>query len=118
MVGLDANFAELRRAFIEHPVRFVYVLDGDGSFRGVVSLHDFNQHVLAGGEGGEPGARELLRTDMPLLTPQMTLSDALQSFFGHRGERLPVVESTEAPRLVGAVAKGDLLMQIRSAAGG
>ncbi|HEX8738631.1 MAG TPA: ClcB-like voltage-gated chloride channel protein [Casimicrobiaceae bacterium] len=118
VVGLDATFAELRRAFIEHPVRFVYVLDADGTFRGVVSLHDVNQRLLASGDGGEPGVRELLRTDMPLLTPQMTLSDALQSFFGHRGERLPVVESTEAPRLVGAVAKGDLLMQIRSAAGG
>lgn len=118
VVGLDAGFAELRRAFIEHPVRFVYVLDGERMFQGVVSLHDVNQRLLGGGEGKEPAVRELLRTDMPVLTPQMTLADALQSFFGHRGERLPVVESREAPRLVGAVAKGDLLMQIRSAASG
>ena len=118
VVGLDADFAELRRAFVEHPVRFVYVLDGDRMFRGVVSLHDINQRLLGSGDSGEPGARELLRTDMPLLTPQMTLADALQRFFGHHGERLPVVESADAPRLVGAVSKGDLLMQIRSAAAG
>ena len=117
-VGIDTRFADIRRAFVEHPVRFLYVLDGDGMFRGVISLHDVNQHLLGGGPPGEPGARELLRTDMPLLTPQMKLGDALQKFFAHQGERLPVVESLEQPRFIGAVSKTDLLMQIQSAAAG
>ncbi|MDE2004280.1 MAG: ClcB-like voltage-gated chloride channel protein [Betaproteobacteria bacterium] len=117
-VGIDARFADIRRAFVEHPVRFLYVLDGDGMFRGVISLHDVNQHLLGGGPPGEPGARELLRTDMPLLTPQMKLGDALQKFFAHQGERLPVVASLEQPRFIGAVSKTDLLMQIQSAAAG
>ncbi|MGC1818115.1 MAG: ClcB-like voltage-gated chloride channel protein, partial [Casimicrobiaceae bacterium] len=117
-VGVDARFADIRRAFVEHPVRFLYVLDDDGMFRGVISLHDVNQRLLGGGTPGEPGARELLRTDVQLLTPQMKLGDALQRFFAHQGERLPVVETLEQPRLVGAVSKTDLLMQIQSAAAG
>jgi CIC family chloride channel protein len=86
-------------------------------YRGVISLHDVNQRLLGGGTPGEPGAVELLRTDLQLLTPQMKLGDALQRFFTHRGERLPVVESIEQPRLIGTVSKSDLLMQIQSAAG-
>jgi len=116
-VGIDARFADIRRAFVEHPVRYLYVLDGGGMYRGVISLHDVNQRLLGGGTPGEPGATELLRTDLQLLTPQMKLGEALQRFFTHRGERLPVVESIEQPRLIGTVSKSDLLMQIQSAAG-
>ena len=116
-VGIDARFADIRRAFVEHPVRYLYVLDGAGMYRGVISLHDVNQRLLGGGTPGEPGATELLRTDLQLLTPQMKLGEALQRFFTHHGERLPVVESVEQPRLIGTVSKTDLLMQIQSAAG-
>jgi CIC family chloride channel protein len=112
----DAGFAEIRRAFVEHPVRYLYVLDAGRRFRGVISLHDVNQRLLGGAPPGEPGAHELLRTDMPLLTPQMKLGDALQRFFTHHGERLPVVEDLDERRFVGAVSKTDLLMQIQSAA--
>ena len=116
-VGIDARFADIRRAFVEHPVRYLYVLDGEGIYRGVISLHDVNRRLLGGATPGEPGASDLLRTDLQLLTPQMKLGEALQKFFTHHGERLPVVESLERQRLIGTVSKTDLLMQIQSAAG-
>jgi chloride channel protein, CIC family len=112
----DAPFAEVERAFLEHPVRYVYVLDRERRFAGVIALQQIKQRLLRRGSQPEPRVEELVQRGFPLLTPEMRLGDALQKFFVHHGERLPVVASDTDRRLLGVVSKSDLLLQIREAA--
>jgi len=51
----------------------------------------------------------LLRERFDFLTAGMSMSEALQLFLAHQGERLPVVESRENPVLLGVVYKSLLL---------
>jgi len=115
-VGEDAGFAQVERAFLEHPVRYVYVLDREKRFAGVISLEQIKQRLLRRSSGTEPPVADLVQRDFPLLTPEMRLGDALQKFFAHHGERLPVVASDADRRLLGVVSKSDLLLQIQEAA--
>ena len=56
-------------------------------------------------------ARDILREDFPRIGPDQTLSDALGLFLGFTAERLPVV-APDTGRLLGSLAKGDLLLAL------
>jgi CIC family chloride channel protein len=110
----SAGFDQIERAFLEHPVRFVYVVDEAGRFGGVVSLHEIKQRLLAPESGSAPTAGELMRSEFAVLTPDTALGDALQMFLTQRAERLPVVRSTADRHLLGVISKSDLLLEIHS----
>jgi len=116
IVATTASYAEIERAFLEHSVRYVYVTDADGRFRGVVSLQDMKQYLLS--QAGPPTltASELMRADFQVITPQSSLGDAMQGFLTQGTERLPVVASVADPRLLGVVSKSDLLLQLQQIA--
>jgi CIC family chloride channel protein len=44
-----------------------------------------------------------------VVTADMSLGEGLQRFLDHQGERLPAIQSTEQPVLLGAVYKSSLL---------
>jgi chloride channel protein, CIC family len=54
-------------------------------------------------------AADYLQPEFAMLTPDMPISVALQHFLAFQGERLPVVASADAPKLMGAVYKTALL---------
>ena len=54
-------------------------------------------------------AADLLVDEITPLTSDMTLTQALQRFMDHPGERLPVVDSLDSPILLGVVNKSALL---------
>ncbi|HUJ86120.1 MAG TPA: ClcB-like voltage-gated chloride channel protein [Burkholderiales bacterium] len=114
-VPASAGFDQVERAFLEHPVRYVYVVDEAGCFGGVVSLHELKQRLLAPQQGApSPTAGELMRREFAVLTPDTALGDALQMFLTQGAERLPVVSSAADRRLLGVVSKSDLLLEIQS----
>jgi CIC family chloride channel protein len=75
-----------------------------------VSLHDIKTFLQDPALAEVVIARDILREDMPVLTPDMSFSQALGKFLGVEAERLPVV--SEERLLVGNLAKGDLLLAI------
>jgi CIC family chloride channel protein len=89
-----AHFAEIARMFLNVRVNNLYVVDADGKFIGIVSLHDIKSYL------GEPDlaelviARDILREDFPRVAPDQPLTDALAGFLGIVAERLPVSGST------------------------
>jgi CIC family chloride channel protein len=94
--------------FEAHPVKYIYIVDAQGRYQGVVALRD----LAAAKREGQPHATaaDLLRCGrLPLVTPEMTLGDAYRQFLAHHGERLPVVQSLADPMLLGAVYKTALL---------
>ena len=109
VVPLSASVGDMTRIFLEYPVKYLYVTDDGGCFRGVVALNDITSDLLGKHDTSERTAADYLQREFDVLTPDMPIGVALQHFMAFQGERLPVIESAAAPRLVGAVYKTALL---------
>lgn len=110
VVAETARFAEIARVFLGVRVNNLYVVNAEGRFLGVVSLHDIKPYL------GEPDlaqlviARDILHENFPRLTPDQPLTAALGGFLGIVAERLPVVGIDGMLR--GSLSKGDLLLAL------
>ncbi len=95
--------------FGQHNVKYVYLVDGAGRYRGTVALHDiaprFQDPLLA----SQPCSTMARQDALPLLDAGMGLDEALRQFMRHHGERLPIVRAPGDPELLGTVHKTDLL---------
>jgi CIC family chloride channel protein len=108
VVPLHASLPAMLAMFRDHPVKYLYVVDDDARYQGVVALRDLA--VLAPADAQGKAARDFVRRDLlPLVTPGMALDDAYRQFLIHHGERLPVVRSLDDPLLLGVVYKTALL---------
>jgi CIC family chloride channel protein len=104
-----APLAEAARMFRQHPVKYVYLVDGGKRYRGVVAVHDIAPRFQDQALLSLP-CQDLARQDaLPLLSADMGLDEALRQFMKHHGERLPVVDGPSGQELLGAVHKTDLL---------
>jgi CIC family chloride channel protein len=110
VVTLKASVEELTRMFLEHPVKYLYVVDEQQRFCGVVALEDLASDLALPRSPRRMTAADYLLPDFHVLTPDMTLGQALQLFLNFRGERLPVIDpkSRSAP-ILGVVHKTSLL---------
>ncbi len=113
VVRASASFAEVEHMFLEHPVRYVYVVDDAQRFLGAISLHEIKQHLIGRGATPSSTAGELMKRDFPVVLPDASLGDALQVFLTQGTERLPVVSSADERRLLGVVSRSELLLQIQ-----
>ncbi|WP_087733957.1 ClcB-like voltage-gated chloride channel protein [Paraburkholderia piptadeniae] len=110
IVPLSATVADMTRMFLEHPVKYLYVVDEQEGFCGVVALQDLTSELLTPTGAGRRTAADYLRPEFHVLTPDMSLSQALQLFLDFRGERLPVIDpESQSPPILGVVYKTALL---------
>ncbi|KGX69212.1 CBS domain protein [Burkholderia pseudomallei TSV28] len=109
VVPLTASVADMTRVFLEYPVKYLYVTDDAGRFRGAVALKDITSDLLEKRDTTHKSAANYLHTPFPLLTPDMPIGAALEHFMRFQGERLPVVERADDPTLAGVVYKTSLL---------
>lgn len=110
VLPLDAPLHELTRLFLQYPVKYIYIVDGSNRYQGVVALQDLAPVLPDAAAASSRQARDFLRRDfLAVITPDMSLSDALQRFLTHQGERLPVVQDLDDPVLLGVVFKTSLL---------
>ncbi|KAF1024717.1 MAG: hypothetical protein GAK40_01504 [Burkholderia plantarii] len=109
VLSLESSVADMTRVFLEYPVKYLYVTDARGAFRGAVALKDITSDLLEGRDTQHKSAADYTHTPFPLLTPDMPLGTALEHFMRFQGERLPVIESTADPILAGVVYKSSLL---------
>ena len=109
VIDATAAFTDITRIFLEYPVKYVYVVNEKGCFRGVVALQDVTSVLLRRDDTTAMRAADLLREKFDFLTPDMSLGQGFQHFMMHQGERLPVIESEAQPTLLGVVYKSSLL---------
>lgn len=109
VVPLTASVADMARVFLEYPVKYLYVTDETGRFRGAVALKDITSDLLEKHNTAHKTAADYAHTPFPLLTPDMPLGTALELFMRFQGERLPVISSEAEPTLAGVVYKTSLL---------
>ncbi|VWD10874.1 ClcB-like voltage-gated chloride channel protein [Burkholderia lata] len=117
VVPLTASVADMTRVFLEYPVKYLYVTDDAGRFRGAVALKDITSDLLDKRDTTDKTAAHYAHTPFPLLTPDMPLATALERFMAFQGERLPVIESETEPTLAGVVYKTSLLDAYRRMTG-
>lgn len=117
VVPLTASVADMTRVFLEYPVKYLYVTDDAGRFRGAVALKDITSDLLDKRDTTDKTAAHYAHTPFPLLTPDMPLATALERFMAFQGERLPVIESEAEPTLAGVVYKTSLLDAYRRMTG-
>lgn len=104
-----APFSDVTSMFVRFPVKYLYVVDHAQHFQGAVALKDVTALLFDKDTSPRASIAQLMQKDFQVLTAEMGLSDALQLFLTHPGERLPVVQSREDPRLLGVVYKSVLL---------
>jgi CIC family chloride channel protein len=111
-VSEDADFRTIAESFVAHRFNYLYVTDTDGNFRGGISLHDIKSHLNEGELGELVVAHDLVREQFPTITPEASLTEALDRFANHDGERLPVTLGGPAGQLVGSISKTDLILAL------
>lgn len=110
VLPLTATLEELTQTFIRHSVKYVYIVDEHNRLQGQVALQDLTSVLTGDPSEQKKTAADYLRRDfLPVITPEMSLSEALQRFLTHQGERLPIVQSITDPVLLGAIYKTSLL---------
>jgi CIC family chloride channel protein len=111
VVTVNAGFTEIAQSFISHHFNYLYVVDKDRKFLGVVSLHDVKPYLNDPEMAHVIIAEDILREDFATVTPDVPLTQALDYFAHHEGERLPVLDP-EKHTLLGSVSKSDLILAI------
>jgi len=110
-VGRTDHFEDIARRFLETRHEEVYVTGPDGVYAGVISLHDIKPHLNDEAVATLVIAEDLRRDDVPTVSPDASLGDALRLFSQHTGQTLPVVEAVSG-RLTGVLVKNDLLLAL------
>lgn len=105
---------DVAKAFEKWRFQYLYVVDTTGTYLGAISLHDLRQ-ALDAPDAATRRAADLITPTLQRVTVDLSLQDALERFRAHRGERLPAVDA--AGRLVGAVWKTDLLLELQQRLG-
>jgi CIC family chloride channel protein len=114
-VSPTARFAEIGQKFIANRFNYLYVTE-DGRFIGAISLQDIKPYLNAPEIAELVIAGDIVREDFPVISPSASLSEALDCFARHLGERLPVVSGADGHRLIGSLSKTDVILALASSA--
>lgn len=106
----EATVGDALQMFLDYPVRFVYVVDENNHYLGVIAQLEIMRLIMNHKDAQEQTIGEVIKLDyIKTLTPTMSLDHAQVLFTDFVGERLPVIKSAEEPRLIGVVYKSALL---------
>jgi CIC family chloride channel protein len=106
-----AGFAEIAEKFIATRFNYLYVTDHD-RFLGAISLHDIKNYLNTPELAKVVIAGDIVRESVPIVRPDASLTKALEHFSQHDGERLPVVSDSRDQRLIGSIAKTDVILAL------
>jgi len=110
VLPMSATIDDMAKLFLQHPVKYIYIVNDDNDYQGVIALQDISVVMADKTACKSQRAIDFLRPNfLQVLTPDMSLSEAFQYFQIHQGERLPVIQSMENKIFLGAVFKTALL---------
>lgn len=110
VVVTTSPVSEALQMFLDYPVKYLYVVDENYIFQGVIAQQDLTSLLLSHTDIQQKQAGDVLRRDfVKTLHRGMTLDQAQEIFVHFQGERLPVVSPGQEPRLLGVVYKSSVL---------
>mgnify|MGYP006281107689 CR=1 FL=1 len=104
-----ARFQTIVEAFLRHRFNYLYVVDDDHTFVGVIPLHEIKDMLRQADTLEVVVAHDLVETDFAFATPDDTLAATMEKFWAQNSERLPVLADAQSQRLVGWISKRDLI---------
>jgi CIC family chloride channel protein len=111
-VAEASPFADIAESFLTNRFNYLYVVGDNHKFKGAISLHDIKSYLSDPELASIVIARDILRDKFPTVAPEESLSDALNVFSRHDGERLPVMSNFEDRKLVGSISKTDVILAL------
>jgi len=109
----DQTLEQAVAMFQDHPVRYIYVVDENDHYQGVLSNQEVTRWLLSQSAMTTPISELMVQPHfIPVLHPDMTLGDGLELFLTFMGERLPMLLSKDEPILLGVVRKSAILEQL------
>lgn len=100
---------EMAERFLGSSLNFLPVVDGEQRLIGVVALHDLKEHLNPGSELSVIIAYDVMRPPPKCVTPNLPLLAALPLVLESEIRNIPVVNSYKENRLVGALARAEVL---------
>jgi CIC family chloride channel protein len=112
-----AGFEEVAAVLASHTFKHLYVIDTERRFLGAIALQDLKPFLQEKDMPRMVIALDLMRDDTPTLTEDASLKESLDVFSRHDGERLPVLDNPADRRLLGSLAKTDVLLTLAHGVG-
>jgi len=107
-----AGFEEIAGVLAAHTFKHLYVVDNDRRFLGAIALQDLKPFLQDKDMPRMVIALDIMQDDIPTLTGDSSLKESLDVFSRHDGERLPVLDNPTDRRLLGSLAKTDVLLTL------
>ncbi|ARF51562.1 chloride channel protein [Pantoea stewartii] len=91
--------------------RYVYVINAQGAFLGVVSIHEISRRVLAQEINLDSPVQCVMDEDFPVAYQNQSLREGWEAFAAVTLERLPVLNNPQERRFLGALTKTSLIQK-------
>jgi CIC family chloride channel protein len=105
----NATLREIAGRFLTTPNNFLPVVDARQQLVGLVALQDLKEHLNAGEELTAIIAYDVMRPPAACVTPGQRLLDVLPVVLASEQRNVPVVNTLKENRLVGALARAEVL---------
>ncbi|MSR65464.1 MAG: CBS domain-containing protein [Verrucomicrobiae bacterium] len=106
----SSRFSQIAETFVGNRNNYLYVTSDGSRFSGAISLHDIKAYLNEAEISNLVTAFDLVHREFPFVAQNATLTEALEKFSRHDGERLPVINDFEQRKLIGSISKTDLLL--------
>ena len=100
---------EIANRFLTSANNFLPVVDGKGQMVGIIALQDLKEFLGSGDEILGVIAYDLMRPPPPCVTPNQRLLEVLPVVLASEQRNIPVVNTLKENRLVGALARAEVL---------
>ncbi len=104
-----ARLHEIADRFLTSPNNFLPVVDAKQQLVGLVALQDLKEYLNAGEELNAVIAYDVMRPPPVCVTPNQRLLDVLAVVLGSEQRNIPVVNTLKENRLIGALARSEVL---------
>jgi CIC family chloride channel protein len=105
----NETLKEIAGRFLTSPNNFLPVVDGKQQLVGLVALHDLKEYLNAGQELSAVIAYDVMRPPPACVTPNQRLLDVLPVVLASEQRNIPVVNTLKENRLIGALARAEVL---------
>jgi len=105
----NTPFPAIANRFLTSAFNHLPVVDANHKLVGVVALHDLKEYLNAGQALNSVIASDVMRPPPACLTPGQTLPDVLPLLLASEFRNIPVVNNLAEFRLVGTVARAEVL---------
>lgn len=108
-IAAHARVPEILRIIGESRATSFPVLDAEGRLVGTISVHDIRDLLLDPAANDLVIAADLCDRDVPTVTPETSLGQALGRMEADDVEEIPVVDADEPRRIVGLLSRADVI---------